>query len=152
MTHSASPSIMITRKTMKRKLSSAVTVFSALLILHALVDPQRHTCNAFVQPTRTLQFTRECTWLPSPRSELHLFKLVDQIIKGDNKKGEKEEGLTNTNQNGNIHNANNDQKNRNATPSTSTSNIDDRMPFVVERLGSRPKDQVFREIAEMCIA
>lgn len=139
-----------TRNVEKTVSPLAATVFLLITII-LLLGNHEHHCDAFVTPPRALQHTRDAPIIPSPVSELELFKFVDQVRKGSGNKKEGGEELKSIDNNGGIHNANT-ERTKNTTPSTSIAIGGDKIPFVIERLGSRPKDQVFREIAEMCIA
>ena len=114
-----------------------------LLAVLALTGWDQH-CSAFVAPAQTLRSSApKCVpTTSSPTSELQLFKTLDRV------RGKFKEDVLSNNHGVNIH------TNGEASPNMigSETMSGDKIPFVIERLGSRPRDQVFRDIAEMCIA
>lgn len=136
-----------TRKRTKARIPSAAILPLVFLVALGWDNHQQYYyCHAFVTPPRSQSRPSTVSSLP-PLERLQLFKTFDRVIKGNN--NQKEEA-TSSNGVSSVH-ANN-LKRKTASPTDNVNGNSNKIPFVIERLGARPKDQVFREIAEMCIA
>ena len=134
-----------TRKRTKARIPSTAILSLVFLVVIGWDKYHHHYyCHAFVTPASPRTQCRSSTGSSLPASELQLFKTLDRVIKGNNNNNKEEVA------NGDVHT---DNKKGKAASTTEFANGNrNKIPFVIERLGSRPQDQVFREIADMCIA
>ena len=102
-------------------------VAKAVLLLAAILSGD-HFSTAFVTPERR----HSSKSIDSGKSsELHLFRNLERVKEAN--------GETTSEANGSSRGYSKYQ------------NGSDKVPFLVERLGERPRDEVFKGIAEMCI-
>jgi len=126
-------------------MTSCLRKYLASLALALLVARRHSYCNAFVQPTTTTRVlhtthhgTLEKTTTKAPSvAALHLFGRQEQVASSDGASAHGKSSVVD------------------GKPSflngVTVNGLNRKIPFVIERLGVRPSDEVFKNIAEMCI-